>query len=99
MPFARLVREITEEAVADLKSPWLKKGEIRFQSSAIEALRSGTEDALVKLFEDTNLCTIHRKIITVMPKDMQLAMRISGNFPPSLLKDETQMFHQTKKRR
>ena len=31
-----------------------------------------------RLFEDTNLCTIHAKRVTIMPKDIQLAPRIRG---------------------
>ncbi|CAL8471318.1 g10860 [Coccomyxa elongata] len=30
------------------------------------------------LFEDSNLCAIHAKRVTIMPKDMQLARRIRG---------------------
>jgi histone H3/H4 len=30
----------------------------------------------VGLFEDSNLCAIHGKRVTVMPKDMQLVARI-----------------------
>jgi histone H3 len=33
---------------------------------------------LVGLFEDTNLCAIHAKLVTIMPKDIQLARRIRG---------------------
>ncbi|KAG5677021.1 hypothetical protein PVAND_006808 [Polypedilum vanderplanki] len=33
---------------------------------------------LVCLFEDTNLCAIHAKRVTIMPKDIQLARRIRG---------------------
>jgi len=32
----------------------------------------------VGLFEDTNLCAIHAKRVTIMPRDMQLARRIRG---------------------
>jgi histone H3 len=35
-----------------------------------------SEAYLVGLFEDTNLCAIHAKRVTIMPKDMQLARRI-----------------------
>ena len=44
-----------------------------FQSSAIRALQEASEAYLVGLFEDTNLCAIHAKHITIMPKDIQLA--------------------------
>ena len=32
----------------------------------------------VGLFEDTNLCAIHGKRVTIMPKDIKLARRIRG---------------------
>ena len=49
LPFRRLVKEIAIE--------W--KTDMRFQSSAVEALHVASEDYLVRLFEDTNLCAIH----------------------------------------
>ena len=52
--------------------------ELRFQNSAIGALQEAAEAYLVGLFEDTNLCAIHAKRITIMPKDIQLARRIRG---------------------
>ena len=63
MPFQRLVREI-----AQVHNPYL-----RFQSGAILALQEYTEAYLVGLLEDSNLCAIHAKRVTIMPKDMQLA--------------------------
>lgn len=36
------------------------------------------ESYLVGLFEDTNLCAIHAKRVTIMPSDMRLARRIRG---------------------
>ena len=68
LPFQRLVREIAQDFKTDL----------RFQSSAVMALQEASEAYLVGLFEDTNLCAIHAKRVTVMPKDMQLARRIRG---------------------
>ena len=68
LPFQRLVREIAQDLRADL----------RFQGSAILALQEAAEAYLASLFEDTNLCAIHAKRVTVMPKDMQLARRIRG---------------------
>ena len=68
LPFQRLVREIAQEFKTDL----------RFQSSAISALQEASEAYLVGLFEDTNLCAIHAKRVTIMPKDIQLARRIRG---------------------
>lgn len=68
LPFQRLVREIAQ----DFKRDW------RFQSHAVLALQEAAEAYLVGLFEDTNLCAIHAKRVTIMPKDIQLARRIRG---------------------
>jgi histone H3 len=51
---------------------------VRFQSLALEGLQEAAEAYLVGLFEDTNLCAIHAKRVTICPKDMQLARRIRG---------------------
>ncbi|KAF0775546.1 hypothetical protein AaE_000757 [Aphanomyces astaci] len=68
LPFQRLVREIAQDYKADL----------RFQSTAVIALQEATEAYLIGLFEDSNLCAIHAKRVTIMPKDIQLARRIRG---------------------
>ena len=68
LPFQRLVREIAAT----------HKGDARFQSTALFALQEAAEAYLVGLFEDTNLCCIHAKRVTIMPKDLQLARRIRG---------------------
>jgi histone H3/H4 len=51
---------------------------LRWQAEAMVALQEAAESHLVGLFEDANLCTIHAKRVTLMPKDMQLARRIRG---------------------
>ena len=43
------------------------------------ALREAAEAYLVDRFEDTNLCCIHGKRVTIMLKDMRLAYRIRGD--------------------
>ncbi|KAL0222977.1 hypothetical protein P9112_002403 [Eukaryota sp. TZLM1-RC] len=70
LPFQRLVREIAQEF----------GNELRFQQNAISALQEAAEAYLVGVFEDTNLCAIHAKRVTIMPKDMALAMRIRNDF-------------------
>ena len=52
--------------------------DIRFKGSALLAMQEATEAYLVGLFEDTNLCAIHAKRVTIMPKDINLARRIRG---------------------
>lgn len=51
---------------------------LRWQTQAIQALQESCEAFMVHLFEDTNLCAIHAKRVTIMQKDVQLARRIRG---------------------
>ena len=60
------------------KLPFHYNTEIRFQSPAILALQEAPEDYLVSLFQDTNMCAIHAKRVTISPNDMALARRIRG---------------------
>ena len=69
LPFQRLVREIAQD---------LGKMRICFQSGAIIMLQEASEAYLVGLLEDSNLCAIHAKRVTIMPKDIQLACHIRG---------------------
>ena len=68
LPFQRLVREIAQNYKTDL----------RFQSAAVLCLQEAAEAYLVRLFNDANLCAIHTRRVTIMPKDIQLARRIRG---------------------
>ena len=68
LPFQRLVREIAQDIKTDL----------RFQSAAVLCLQEATEAYLVGLLDDANLCAIHARRVTIMPKDIQLARRIRG---------------------
>ena len=70
LPFQRLVREIAQDFKSDL----------RFQGSAVLALQEAAEAYLVSLFEDTNLCAIHAKRVTIMPKDIQCKAGGGGVF-------------------
>lgn len=73
LPFARLVREVTENYLgADYGIKW--------QSHAVLALQEACEAFLIHLLEDTNLCAIHAKRVTIMQKDIELARRIRGQF-------------------
>lgn len=69
LPFQRLVREICHVEL---------KKDVRFQSTAMLAMQEAAEAYLIGIFEDTNLCAMHAKRVTIMPKDMQLARRIRG---------------------
>ena len=72
LPFQRLFREIMQSFGA-------RCADMRVQSNAVLALQEAAEAYLVGLFEDTNLCAIHARRCTVMPKDMQLARRTRGD--------------------
>ncbi|DBA90778.1 hypothetical protein WJX77_003016 [Trebouxia sp. C0004] len=69
LPFARLVRELTNDVAPE---------PFRWTAEGLLALQEATEDFIVHLLEDCNLCAIHAKRVTIMPKDMQLARRIRG---------------------
>lgn len=79
LPFGRLVKEISQSVVSQLpRNSILHQGGVRFQSSAVLALQEAAEAYLAGLMEDTNLCAIHARRVTIMPKDMQLARRLRG---------------------
>mmetsp|Transcript_18021 Transcript_18021/g.68336 ORF Transcript_18021/g.68336 Transcript_18021/m.68336 type:complete len:128 (-) Transcript_18021:112-495(-) len=69
LPFSRVVREIQQ---------MFSTTPFRWQGAAILALQEAAEAHLVGLFEDSNLCAIHAKRVTIFVKDMQLARRIRG---------------------
>jgi histone H3 len=68
LPFQRLVREVDQEY----------KDGLRMTSHCLNACQEAAEAYLVRIFEDSNLCAIHAKRVTVQPKDIQLARRIRG---------------------
>lgn len=71
LPFARVVREVVQ-------SEFGVDADYRWQSMAILALQEASETYLTHLLEDTNLCAIHAKRVTIMQKDIHLARRLRG---------------------
>ena len=69
LAFQRLVREIGQDF-----SPGL-----RVQPTALLALQEAAESYIVGVFDDVNLCAIHAKRVTIMSRDLQLALRIRGD--------------------
>jgi len=67
-PFQRLVRELAAQ----------QKDGLRFQSAAVQAIQEATESYVISLLADTNLCAIHTRRVTIMPRDVQLALRLRG---------------------
>lgn len=60
MPFQRLVRDIARGS----------NQEIRFSSQALLALQEAAECYLAGVFEDSYLCALHAKRVTLMVKDI-----------------------------
>jgi histone H3 len=49
------------------------------QKTAVDALHEAAESYMVDLFDDTNLCALHCKRVTIGPRDIQLAVRLRGD--------------------
>ena len=60
MPFLRLVKEILQR----------DHGDHYIQAGAVLALHEATEAYIMHLLEDTNLCAIHAKYVTILWRDM-----------------------------
>jgi len=73
-PFVRTCREVLDEYRMGRTSQVC-----RFQWSALEALRWAADAHLIVMFENTNLCAIHAKRVTIMLKDMHLARKLTGD--------------------
>ena len=78
-PFQKLVREISQENQICPDGPGTPSVQVCFQSTAIAALQEAAENFIVGLFEDVNLLAVHAKCVTVMPRDIRLALRIRGD--------------------
>ncbi|XP_054283189.1 putative histone H3.3-like type 3 isoform X1 [Macrosteles quadrilineatus] len=76
LPFMRLVKEIIMEMNPYGSEP------LRIQTLALEALQEFAELYMTQFFEDSMLCAIHARRVTLMAKDMQLARRIRGRDDP-----------------
>ena len=53
--------------------------QVRFQSNPIAALEEAAENFIGGLFEDVNLLAVHAKRVTVMPRDIRMALRVRGD--------------------
>ena len=85
-PFCRLTREIMDQVNKEDKNTTKVE---RMTGTALLAIQEASESYLVGLNEDTNLCAIHAKRVTIIPKDIILARRIRGEtqFKPNLFCD------------
>ncbi|XP_055623768.1 histone H3-6-like [Toxorhynchites rutilus septentrionalis] len=67
LPFARLIREVLMS---------YNDHALRVTPEALMALQESAELYIVQLMEDAYRCTIHRNRVTLMPKDINLALYI-----------------------
>eukprot|EP00804_Cyclotella_cryptica_P012422 CCRYP_010875-RB/>CCRYP_010875-RB protein AED:0.26 eAED:0.22 QI:0/-1/0/1/-1/0/1/0/81 len=70
LPFQRFVREVRQDF----------HGDMHYQATALAESQETSEAYLIGLLEDTNLCAIHARRVTIMPKDMQLSRRIQREY-------------------
>ncbi|TFK25571.1 histone-fold-containing protein [Coprinopsis marcescibilis] len=69
LPFQRLVREIANgHGVA-----------LRFKPDAFAAIQEASETYLIHLFEDIQIAALHAKRVTIMDRDLALALRLRGD--------------------
>lgn len=73
LPFERLVREIMSDF-----------GAFRLQGQAKLALQEAIEAKIIGILEDANRLAIHAKRVTVLGKDVTLAVRIRTTNPSKL---------------
>ena len=72
LPFSCFIRELLYDEKPQMMDPW------QMQAMAVYVLQWAAEVYLTGLLKDTNLITIHTKCVTLMPKDIQLALQIRG---------------------
>lgn len=72
VPFQRLAREV----LPDLKraGSYPHNNAERFHATSLLDMQESVEAFSMRLFEDAYLCAIHARRVTIMPKDMQLAL-------------------------
>lgn len=87
LPFQRLVREICQGMKVDLSfnvaaleafQVIISRFVLIFLKFTHFFLQVAAEHFLISLYENTNLCAIHAKRITIMPRDIQLAQRLKN---------------------
>ena len=76
LPFQQLVRELSNKITEEEFRAHFSQEPCQYQLGTVAALQEAAKSYLIELFEDTNLCVIHTKQVTIMPKDVLLAQRI-----------------------
>lgn len=74
--FHRLIREITQGLYQEEDTMC----DVRYQAAALEALQEAAESYLIGVFEDSYLCTVHAKRVTLFPRDMELCRKLRRSY-------------------
>ena len=74
LPFQCLARKFLQELSKPGSYPCFTI--FCFQATSLLAIQDSVEAFSIGLFEDVNLFGIHARMVTIMPKDMQLSLRI-----------------------
>lgn len=94
VPFMRLIRDSTmnfqEELVAGINEDNRHLCHLNFRPAAVRYIQEATEVFTVGLFEDLNMCAVHGKRVTAMPKDFILARRIRGETINPCMEESTE---------
>lgn len=79
--FGRVAKEVAQDMAQEIHMDHgkLSKDNVRFQTTALAAVQEAAEAFIVNQMEETNLCAIHAKRVTIQPKDMDLALKIGGH--------------------
>lgn len=71
LPFCRLVHDICLHLAPHSDG-------LRWQKAAMDCLQEAAEAYVVGMLSDANLCALHAKRVTLMPRDLRLIMRLRG---------------------
>ena len=72
LSFQRVAHEIGQDGMI------VSMPDCRWHSNAILALQEGAEAFIIGIYKDANLCALHAKRVTLMPKDLHLSQKICG---------------------
>mmetsp|Transcript_67702 Transcript_67702/g.149867 ORF Transcript_67702/g.149867 Transcript_67702/m.149867 type:complete len:163 (-) Transcript_67702:28-516(-) len=92
--FQKAVRDICERISKERHEEWKKRQRglrsddpewepakmYRMETQALMALHEAAETMMVGLFEDMNVCSVHCKRVTIMPRDLALCRRLNGSW-------------------
>ncbi|KAL7502330.1 hypothetical protein ACHAXN_000309, partial [Cyclotella atomus] len=77
-PYMRFLRLLQQDSPSEYKRRDNGDDYRWHQGAAILATQTAAEDYLTRQLEDANVCALHSKRCTVMPKDIQLVRHIKG---------------------